>query len=178
METWKEREWRMSCPKIRALLSQHWRHSAHCDCLGSCWRNSLNEDCQHARKRFWHCPVLLSIKSTHASALSCWWEELASASVLCESIHMLRGWGQCWPFWTWLVSIIIVQDRCPPDWVHVCLGCYAEKTQTPEEIWHAAWQLWWWSWRKLSTLGKRWDTAPRGLSKLSSSPYINSDDNS
>lgn len=39
----------MSCTKIRASLSQHWRHSARGDCLGSCWRAiSLNEDCKHA----------------------------------------------------------------------------------------------------------------------------------
>lgn len=67
----KKREWRMSCPKISALLSQHWRHSAHCDCLGSCWRAiALTEDCKHARKRFWHGPVLLRAKSPQASALT------------------------------------------------------------------------------------------------------------
>lgn len=61
----------MSCPKISALLSQHWRHSAQCDCLGSCWRAvSLNEDCKHAGKGFLHGPVLLRAKPTQASALT------------------------------------------------------------------------------------------------------------
>lgn len=64
----------MSSTKIRPLLSQHWRHSAPCDCLGSCWRAiSLNEDCKHAggeKKGFWHGRVLFRAKSTQASALT------------------------------------------------------------------------------------------------------------
>lgn len=62
----------MSCPKISASLSQHWRHSAQCDCLGSCWRAvSFNEDCKHeGKKGFWHGPVLRRAKPTQASALT------------------------------------------------------------------------------------------------------------
>lgn len=61
----------MSCPKMTGLLSQHWGHSAQNDCLGSCWRAvSLNEDCKHAGKGFWHGPVLLRAKPAQTSALT------------------------------------------------------------------------------------------------------------
>lgn len=60
----------MSYPKIRASLSQHWMHSAQCDCLGSCWRAVSLTDCKHAGKRFRHGPVLLRAELTQVSALT------------------------------------------------------------------------------------------------------------
>lgn len=164
----------MSCPKMSALLSQHWRHSAHCDCLGSCWRvNSLNEDCQHARKRFWHCLVPLSTRSAQVSVLS-----LALDSSLSKKrsgkkkflklqcrvrlFMIVRCWGQCWWFWTELMSV----TRRPPNWVHEFLWCQDEKTHAHSmaDLTHCQTIMIMKLWTEWSTLGKRWDTALGGFS--------------
>lgn len=56
----------MSCAKISVLLSLHWRHSAQCDCLGSCWKAvSLNEDCKHTGESAQTWPCALKGLSKH-----------------------------------------------------------------------------------------------------------------
>lgn len=78
----------MSCPKISALLSQHWRHSAQCDCLGSCWRAvSLNEDCKHAGKGFRQGPGALKGQAYTSVSTDSWfqpqWERSWQETVCC-----------------------------------------------------------------------------------------------
>lgn len=181
METWKEREWRMSCPKISALLSQHWRHSAHCDCLGSCWRaNSLNEDCQHARKRFWHCLVLLSTKSTQASALSHDSDLSKKRSGKKKGLQLqcyvslfivVRRWGQCWRTKPDLCPLLLSRrDAYLIECIKFCVVLSWKDAYTRGDVTRCQTIMIMKPWRKLSALGKRWDTALRGLSKLSPPP--------
>lgn len=90
----------MSCPKISALLSQHWRHSAHCDCLGSCWRAiSLNEDCKHAGKKVLTWPCALEGQVYASTSTDSWfqpqWEESWQVLWLwcCVMLHIMASCG-------------------------------------------------------------------------------------
>lgn len=158
----------MSCPKISALLSQHWRHSAHCDCLGSCWRAiSLNEDCKHAGKKVLTWPCALEGQVYASTSTDSWfqpqWEESwqgvsPMALVLCDATHHGILWqlvekrgrrcgegfgrlerGRLHQTCGLLWSSLAGAVQSSTKW-SISMSWSPKDTHTPGEVWPAVWK--------------------------------------
>lgn len=175
----------MSCTKISALLSLHWRHSAQCDCLGSCWRAvSLNEECKHAGKVLWHGPVLLQGYVYTSVSTDSWfqpqweqsWQETESPMTLVLwMLHIMASPGSVLEnVVKIMVKVLDVLNSrsvgyCGHPWQKLDRGLLNgvfqdyEALQTHTQggltcrlkLWLAK------LWTKWSFLGKRWNIAPR-----------------